>query len=82
MGERRAEMKFLVMVFVAAIFTGCAPLGIVDPGTQQRAARNLCEAMRSYRPYYPNQCGELSSASSYGYGPQWPGTAFGNANGL
>jgi hypothetical protein len=45
---------------VTAILAGCSSLGIVDPGPEQRAARNLCEVMRSYRPYYPNQCGEQS----------------------
>jgi hypothetical protein len=59
-------MKSLAIVFMAALLAACANLGIVDPGPEQRAARNRCEAMRSYRPYYPNECGELSGVVPYG----------------
>ena len=52
-------MKSLA-IMLATVLAGCSALGIYDPGPEQRAARNRCEAMRSYRPYYPNQCGELS----------------------
>jgi hypothetical protein len=54
-------MKSFAIVLVTTVLVGCSTLGIHDPGPEQRAARNLCEAMRSYNPYYPNQCGELSS---------------------
>ena len=61
-------MKSLAIVLATSLLASCANLGIVDPGPEQRAARNRCEAMRSYRPYYPNQCGELSGAAPFGYG--------------
>lgn len=60
-------MKSLTIVLAASLLASCANLGIVDPGPEQRAARNRCEALRSYLPYYPNQCGELSGAAPYGY---------------
>jgi hypothetical protein len=61
-------MRKLVILLVATALSSCSYLGIVDPGPEQRAARNRCESMRSYRPYYPNECGELSGAGPYGYG--------------
>ena len=61
-------MKNLVILLVATVLSACSYLGVVDPGPEQRAARNRCESMRSYRPYYPNECGELSGAGPYGYG--------------
>jgi hypothetical protein len=61
-------MKALAIVLVTVQLAACSSLGIVDPGPEQRAARNRCEAMRSYRPYYPNECGELSGTSPFGYG--------------
>lgn len=59
-------MKSLAPVLAVVMLAGCSTLGIHDPGPEQRAARNLCESMRSYRPYYPNECGEQPGA-----GP-WP----------
>jgi hypothetical protein len=61
-------MKIVMIVLLASVLAGCANLGIHDPGPQQRAERNLCEAMRSYRPYYPNQCGEFSAIVPVGNG--------------
>ncbi len=61
-------MKTLSILLAAAVLSSCAYLGIVDPGPEARATRNRCESMRSYRPYYPNECGELSGAGPYGYG--------------
>lgn len=52
-------MKSLAVVLVTTVLVGCSTAGIYDSGPDQRAARNRCEAMRSYNPYYPNQCGEL-----------------------
>ena len=63
-------MKNLLIVLVATVLSACSTPGIGDFGPEQRAARNQCESMRSYRPYYPNQCGELSGAVPYGYGAQ------------
>ena len=64
-------MKSIAIVLMtAAVLAACSSLGIVDPGPEQRAARNRCEAMRSYRPYYPNECGELSGTAPFGYGVQ------------
>jgi len=60
-------MKGFAILLVISLLGGCASLGIVDPGPEQRAARNRCEAMRSYRPYYPNECGELNGPLPYGY---------------
>ena len=53
-------MKSLAIVLLATTLSACSGAGIHDRGPEQRAARNLCEAMRSFRPYYPNQCGEES----------------------
>jgi hypothetical protein len=66
------EMKTLAFAFVVAttVLAACSSLGIVDPGPEQRAARNRCEAMRSYRPYYPNECGELNGPIPFGYGTE------------
>ena len=61
-------MKYLALVLGAMVLAGCSTLGIYDLGPEQRAARNRCEAMRSYRPYYPNECGELSYGT---YGMPW-----------
>jgi len=61
-------MKSLAIVLLTTLLAGCSSLGIVIPGPEQRAARNRCEAMRSYRPYYPNECGELSGTVPFGYG--------------
>jgi hypothetical protein len=63
-------MKSIAIVLMTTVLAGCSSLGIVDPGPEQRAARNRCEAMRSYRPYYPNECGELYGPGPYGYGVQ------------
>lgn len=60
-------MKRLAIVVVGALLAACSSFGSVDPGPEQRAARNRCEAMRSYRPYYPNECGELNDAVPFGY---------------
>jgi hypothetical protein len=53
-------MKRLALVIAATILAACSSLGIHDPGPEVRAARTLCEVMRSYRPYDPNECGEQS----------------------
>jgi hypothetical protein len=53
-------MKILVIAIVTTLLSACSSLGIDIPGPEQRAARNLCEVMRSYRPYDPNECGEQS----------------------
>jgi hypothetical protein len=63
-------MKKLALMFVTIILAACSSLGIQDPGPEQRAARNLCEVMRSYRPYYPNECGEQSGVVPPPYGAQ------------
>jgi hypothetical protein len=63
-------MKSLAILLASTLLAACSSLGIFDPGPEQRAARNRCEAMRSYRPYYPNECGELSGPSPFGYGVQ------------
>jgi len=63
-------MNGLAIVLATTVLVGCSTLGIHDPGPEQRAARNRCEAMRSYNPYYPNQCGELSSEIPWRYPTQ------------
>jgi hypothetical protein len=63
-------MKILAIVLTTTLLSACTSLASLDPGPEQRAARNRCEAMRSYRPYYPNECGELNSAVPFGYGVQ------------
>jgi len=40
------------------LLASCATRGVPDAEAEQRAARNRCESMRSYRPYYPGECGE------------------------
>lgn len=62
-------MKHLAIVIWAPILAACSSLGIHDPGPEIRAARNLCEVMRSYRPYDPNECGEQSGGVPPAYGP-------------
>lgn len=54
------RMKLLSLLLLAVTLNACSSMGIVDPGPEERAARNRCEAMRSYRPYYPDECGEQS----------------------
>lgn len=63
-------MKSLAMAIGATILSACSSLGIHDPGPEVRAARNLCEVMRSYRPYDPNECGEQSGGVPPAYGTQ------------
>jgi hypothetical protein len=63
-------MKNLAIVIATTVLAACSSLEIYDPGPEQRAARNLCEVMRSYRPYYPNQCGEQSGGLPQAYGAQ------------
>jgi hypothetical protein len=60
-------MRSLVIALITLLLAACAGSGFVIPGPEERAARNRCEAMRSYRPYYPNECGELSGAMPYSY---------------
>jgi hypothetical protein len=63
-------MKTLAIMFVTTLLAACSSLGIQDPGPEERAARTLCEVMRSYRPYYPNECGEESGRVPPPYGIQ------------
>jgi hypothetical protein len=63
-------MKILATMLITTLLAACSNLGRVDTGPEQRAARNRCEAMRSYRPYYPNECGELNNTVPFGYGVQ------------
>lgn len=63
-------MKTIAIALAAATLSACS-LGIRDPGPEQRAARTLCEVMRSYRPYYPNECGEETGVLPPGYGVPW-----------
>lgn len=60
-------MKSSVILIVTTMLAACSSLQSYDPGPEQRAARNLCEVMRSYRPYYPNQCGEQSPEVPYAH---------------
>jgi len=61
-------MKSLAIVIVTIMLPACSSLGFDVPGPEQRAARNLCEAMRNYRPYDPNECGEQSGGIPPAYG--------------
>lgn len=61
-------MKIFAIVLASQLLAACTSLAIFDVDPEQQAARNRCEAMRSYRPYYPNECGELNSAVPFGYG--------------
>ena len=63
-------MKSPAIVIVTTILAACSNLGIDVPGPEQRAARNLCEVMRSYRPYDPDECGEQSGRVPGAYGAQ------------
>lgn len=51
----------LPLILVVIFLTGCATgPGPVDPRTgMTRSERNLCEAMRSFEPYKPGECGEM-----------------------
>lgn len=60
-------MKPSAMLLMALVLAGCAGAGMHIPGPEQRAARNQCEAMRSYRPYYPNECGEEAAGDPPAY---------------
>lgn len=51
-------MRNLAIALAAAFLAGCA--GMSDARPEQRSARNLCEAMRSFEPYIPDECGEHS----------------------
>jgi len=61
-------MKSLAIVIATIMLSACSSQGFHVPGPEQRAARNLCEAMRSYRPYYPDECGEQSGRIPPAYG--------------
>lgn len=62
-------MKRLAVMILAPALTACSSLGIHDPGPEIRAARTLCEVMRSYRPYDPDECGEQSGRLPPAYRP-------------
>ena len=64
-------MKALALVLATTMLAACSSLGILDAGPEQRAARNRCESMRSYRPYYPNECGEMNGPVLFGYGNEY-----------
>ena len=51
-------MRSLAIVLLVGLLASCATTRVPDADAEQRAARNRCEAMRSYRPYYPGECGE------------------------
>jgi hypothetical protein len=55
-------MKISLIVFAAALLVGCASS---DFDSQRRSQRNLCEVMRSWEPYKPNQCGESDLTSKW-----------------
>jgi hypothetical protein len=59
-------MRCLPIVFVMALLASCATRGVPDAEAEQRAARNRCESMRSYRPYYPGECGETPGDAPFG----------------
>jgi len=69
--ERDMKTLTLVVVVATTMLSGCSSMGIADPGAEQRAARNRCESMRSYRPYYPNECGELNGPVPFGFGTEY-----------
>jgi hypothetical protein len=52
-------MKWNVIMLTTLLCAACANPGMGDQN--DRAARNRCEALRSYQPYWPNECGELST---------------------
>ncbi|RZI44817.1 hypothetical protein EGT07_05260 [Herbaspirillum sp. HC18] len=39
---------------MSLLLAGCSSMD--DMSAEDRAQKNLCEAMRSYRPYYPDDC--------------------------
>jgi hypothetical protein len=53
-------MKSFAIVLIVMLLAGCSGMGMDDMSASRRAARNLCESMRSWDPYRPNQCGEQS----------------------
>lgn len=61
-------MKVLSVVIMSTVLSACSSMAVFDTGPEARAAGNRCESMRSYRPYYPNECGELSGFIPYGPG--------------
>jgi hypothetical protein len=61
-------MKCAAMVIMTMMLSSCSSLESYIPGPEQRAARNLCESMRSYRPYYPNECGEQTGEMPQPFG--------------
>ena len=50
-------MKHLASAMIATLLAGCSGMGMQSTDTSQ-AARNRCEAMRSYQPYRANECAE------------------------
>lgn len=49
-----------------AITLLCAACANMDSGSaEDRAARNRCEALRSYQPFYPGECGETSGGAQH-----------------
>jgi hypothetical protein len=60
-------MRSLAIVLMMGLLASCASPGVPTADAEQRAARNRCESMRSYRPYYPGECGEGPGGAPYGY---------------
>jgi hypothetical protein len=54
-------MKPSVLIAITLLCAGCANMN--SPSAQDQAARNRCEALRSYEPYYPGGCGETSGGA-------------------
>jgi hypothetical protein len=65
---KEKRMKSSSIVFVTVLLAGCSGMGMSDTTPEQRAARNLCEVMRSWEGYRWNQCGEHSGGVPTTYG--------------
>jgi hypothetical protein len=60
-------MKTIAIVLATGLLAACSSFGAGSSSPEERAARNRCEALRSYQPFYPNQCGELSGSAPNRY---------------
>jgi hypothetical protein len=54
-------MRRIAPILIAILCASCAGIDVGSP--EQRAARNRCEALRSYQPYRPSEC---ASPTIYG----------------
>jgi uncharacterized protein YceK len=56
-------MKRISVIIAVMLLAGCSSMDTNDASAALRAQRNLCEAMRSWEPYRPNECSSENMAA-------------------